>query len=128
MNESAGTPIEVWEDEEQDFGAGDGSISKKGKLWNVEGGAKGPKEVGEVQRTDVPTTEGSAAVTLILHLNGEEFPEGTIVSKGGLPYRDGKIESGLLAITGGTGGHVGIRGVMRVDVWNPKKYSVQTGG
>jgi hypothetical protein len=128
MNESAGTPIEVWEDEEQDFGAGDGSISKKGKLWNVEGGGKGSKEVGEGERSDRSTGKGSAVVTLILRLNGQVFRAGTILAKGALPYENGDVGNGLLAITGGTGGHAGIWGVIRVESTNPKKYSVEAGG
>jgi hypothetical protein len=120
-------PVRVWVEEEEDFGA-DGATSKKGTAWNVdEGGNKGDTEVGESQRTDEPNVAGSAAVTLILHLNGNEFPVGTIVAKGALPYEDGDVGSGLLAITGGTGGHSRIRGVMRVDSWNPKKYSVEGG-
>jgi hypothetical protein len=121
--------IELWEDDQRDFGSGDGAVSKQGTLWNVEGGAKGQKRVGDSERTDHPTSEGTAAaVTLLLKLSGEEFPAGTIVAKGALPYENGDVRSGLLAITGGTGGYRGLKGVVQVDSWNPKKYSVQSGG
>lgn len=118
--------IEVWLQEEQEFGAG--GSSKKGTLFNVEGGGQGSTEVGDTERTDRPTSGSSAAVTLILRLNGEVFPAGTIVAKGALPYEGGDIKSGHLEITGGTGGHAGLRGVIEVESTNPKKYSVQSGG
>jgi hypothetical protein len=127
MSNGEGKPVEVWLQEEQEFGVG--GSSKKGTLFNVEGGSQGSIEVGETERTDRPTQQGSAAaVTLILRLNGEEFPAGTIVAKGALPYEGGDIRSGHLAITGGTGGHAGLQGVVRVDSTNPKKYSVEGGG
>jgi hypothetical protein len=128
MSNAEGKPVEVWAEDEQDFGTGDGATSKKGTLWNVEDGGKGSKEVGGSERTDRPTDEGSAAVTLILQLNGEEFPAGSIVAKGALPYENGDIGSGLLAIIGGTGGYARLKGVVQVDSWNPKKYRVQGGG
>jgi hypothetical protein len=129
MSDGEQKPITVWVEEEEDFGAGDGTTSKKGTAWNVdEGGNKGDIEVGDSERTDESNPAGSAVVTLILHLNGREFPAGTIVAKGALPFENGDVGSGLLAITGGTGGHSRIRGVMRVDSWNPKKYSVEGGG
>jgi hypothetical protein len=126
MSIGEGKPIEVWLPEEEDFGVG--GSSKKGTLFNVEGGGQGSVVVGDTERTDRPTSAGSAAVTLILRLNGEMFPAGTIVAKGGLPYEGGDIGSGHLAITGGTGGHAGIQGVINVESTNPKKYSVEGGG
>ena len=121
--------IELWEDDQRDFGSGDRTVSKQGSLWNVEGGAKGQKQVGDSERTDHLTDEGTAAaVTLILKLSGEEFPAGTIIARGALPYAKDDIASGLLAIVGGTGGYRGLKGVVQVDSWNPKKYRVQSGG
>ena len=115
--------IEVWVEEEEDFGAE--GPSKRGTLFNVEDGQKGSDVVGDTERTDRPTSAGSAVVTLIIRLTGERFPAGTIVAKGALPYEDGDIKDGHLAITGGTGGHARLQGVVRVESWNPKKYSVQ---
>jgi hypothetical protein len=115
--------IEVWVEEEEDFGVE--GPSKRGTLFNVEGGNKGSDVVGETERTDRPTSDGSAVVTLILRLTGERFPAGTILAKGALPYEEGDIRDGYLAITGGTGGHAGLQGAIRVQSWNPKKYSVQ---
>ena len=122
---SAEEKIEVWVEEEEAFGV-DGP-SKRGTLFNVEEGAKGSDVVGDTERTDRPTSGGSAVVTLILRLNGERFAAGTIVAKGALPYEGGDIQSGHLAITGGTGGHARLQGAIRVESWNPKKYSVDGG-
>jgi hypothetical protein len=125
MNDDEGKRIEIWVEDDQDFGGGDGGFSKRGAAWDVDpDGNKGSNEVGDVQRTDRPTQHGTAAVTLVIRLNGRVFREGTVVAKGALPY-DGDIGSGLLAITGGTGGHAEIAGVIQVESWNPKKYSVQ---
>ena len=118
-------PIEVWVEDDEDFGAGDGSLSKRATAWNVEDDGKGGRELGDVERTDAPTMDGTAAVvTLVLRFNGTDFPPGTVLAKGALPYDGGAsdVRSGLLAITGGTGGHARIRGVLEVDSRNPKKY------
>jgi hypothetical protein len=117
--------IEVWSDDEEAFG---GEDSKRGPLFNVVDGTKGDKEVGDGERTDRRTSGASAAVTLILRLNGEDFPAGTIVAKGALPYEGGDVQSGHLEIVGGTGRYAGLRGAVAVESINPKKYSVQSGG
>jgi hypothetical protein len=116
--------IEVWVEEEEDFAL---EGSKRGTLFNVEGGSQGSVVVGDTERTDRPTSGGSAVVTLILRLNGERFPAGTIVAKGALPYEGGDIRDGHLSIVGGTGGHARLRGAVKVESWNPKKYSVDGG-
>jgi hypothetical protein len=115
--------IEVWVQEEEEFGAG--GSSKKGTMFNVEEEQQGSTVVGDSERTDRPTSASSAGVTLILRFNGELFPAGTIVAKGALPYENGDIGNGMLVITAGTGGHAGIQGVVDVESRNPKKYSVQ---
>jgi hypothetical protein len=123
-------PIAIWvEDESQDFGSGDGSISKRGAAWDLdEAGNQGATMVGEVQRTDRPSPGGSAGVTAIIHFNGKVFPRGTVIAKGALPYDHDKrdiVGTGLIEITTGTGGHTGISGVFEVESVNPKKYRQQ---
>jgi hypothetical protein len=120
-----GKPIDVWVEDERDFGGG-GPPSKESPMWNVVDDEKGDMVVGELERTDVPTSASSAAVTAILRFNGDGgYPRGTVVAKGALPYENGDIGSGFLAITSGTGGHSSAGGVLRVDVWNPKRYRQQ---
>jgi hypothetical protein len=118
-----GEPVEVWVEEDHDFGAADESRSNRGIAWSVEGDSKGDVEVGHVERTDRPTRDGTAAaVTLVIALNEERFRPGTIVARGALPYEDGDVRDGYLAIVSGTGGHAGKQGVIEVTSRNPKKY------
>jgi hypothetical protein len=123
MSTVEGEPVHVWVEEDHDFGAGDGSRSKRGVAWNVDGDSKGDIEVGHVERTDDPTRDGTAAaVTLVIALNEKRFLPGTIVARGALPYEDGDVRDGYLAIVSGTGGHAGKQGVIEVTSRNPKKY------
>ena len=126
MGDDERRPIEIWVEDDEDFGAGDGAISKQGTAWDLDDqGNKGGTEVGNVERIDHPASRDAAAVTVLIRLNGAVFPRGTVVAKGALPYDREKgdiVGTGLLAITNGTGGHTGISGVFEVETLNPKKY------
>jgi Dirigent-like protein len=80
------------------------------------------EEVGSAQAMFVITPSGRAVFTITLRF-GDEDSEDSLTASGSLPYDDG-IRDGVVTLVGGTGTFKNRGGQLRVQVKNPKKYSV----
>jgi hypothetical protein len=77
------------------------------------------ERVGSAHGVFVLTPKGRALITITL-----EFQDGsTLVAAGSLPF-ESSIGDGVLAVTGRTGNIERAHARLRVEVSNPKKYSI----
>jgi hypothetical protein len=81
-------------------------------------------QVGVAVTTCHETSEGRAACTVVLSLNGlGGYRRGQVIAQGNLPLEDGHPVSGTLRIVGGNAYDPAFGKTLIVEVWNPKKYS-----
>jgi hypothetical protein len=121
----------IGDDEDNDDPGG----SDPGSVWPFQQtlfrGSPGSWDKGEVigsaDGVYIVLRGGGAQISVTLRLNAEELAAGqhTIVANGTLPYGDDRLGEGEIPIAGGTGRYKALRGVLRLEVMNPKRWTVE---
>lgn len=79
------------------------------------------ERLGELEGVYVVGHRGQAVCALRFSFGDED----SITAAGTLPFDKGRVRSGVLTVTGGTGNHRTRGGQVRVRVQNPKRYEFE---
>lgn len=117
--------ILVWigDDEEREVNGNIGVFDQVLYPGSLDSFERQGERIGSAHGFYVVTPKGRA----ICHVTLEFDDQGSLNAGGTLDHDDG-IRDGVLGVTGGTGRFRGRTGRLGVDVMNPKRYRLDSGG